>query len=197
MQMQRMCKFSGSVKSYLEDPVCLLNTDTRACPFCSSHHSLWRHGWYSRWILLPDPADPERIPILRLLCHSTGKTVSLLPDFCLPRRQHSPVFLAYFLKGIVVMGLTMVSAYKALRKETPCHSTAQGLLQGFTSRSRKIQVYLARWQPRLEETTNSSPPTHKLLATLFHGLARGFPDVDQAFLHHGLHFHRKFKIGLA
>lgn len=197
MQMQKMCKFSGVVKSYLEDPECLLNPDTQTCPFCRPPHPLWRHGWYSRWILLPDPAHPEHIPVLRLFCHKTGKTVSLLPDFCIPRRQHGPAFLAHFLKGIVVIGLGLVAAYRALREETKSHSTAQGLLQGFNSRRQKIQAYLARLRPRLEEAPDSSPPTHKLLATLFHGLTQGFPDVDQAFLHHGLRFHRRFNIGFA
>lgn len=192
-----MSKFSGSVKSYLEDPDCLLNAETRACPFCPSHHPLRRHGWYSRWIIFPDPSDPERISILRLFCPSTGKTVSLLPDFCIPRRQHSSVFLAYFLKGIVVLGLGLTAAYRTLRKEAKSHSIAQGLLTGFTSRRQKIQVYLARWQPRINEAPVSSPPAYTLLATLFHGLARGFPDEGSAFLHHGLRFHQKFKIGLA
>ncbi len=195
--MQRMCKFSGSVNSYLADPACLLNDDSRTCPFCKKPHRLWLHGWYSRWLILPDPVQSEYIPVYRLLCPQTGKTVSLLPDFCIPRRQHGPVFLAHLLNALIVVGLGLMAAYKSLRKADGTHSTAQGLLSGFASRSRKIQVYLARWQPRLEETPASAPPTHKLLATLFHGLARGFPDVDQAFLYHGLRFHRKFKIGLA
>ena len=95
------------------------------------------------------------------------------------------------------MGLGLVAAYKALRKETKYHSTAQGLLQGFYSRGQKIRVYLAQLQPRSVEAPDSVPPSRKRLGALFYGITQGIPDLTEAFLHHGYGFYQQYTLGLA
>ena len=123
--------------------------------------------------------------------------MSLLPDFCIPRRQHGPVFLAHFLNALIVMGLGLMAAYRALRKEEGTHSTAQGLLRGFASHGPKIQIYLARLQPRSQEAPDSVPPSRKRLGALFYGITQGIPDLTEAFLHHGYGFYQQYTLGLA
>jgi len=123
--------------------------------------------------------------------------VSLLPDFCIPRRQHGPVFLAHFLNAMIVMGLGLVAAYRTFRKEEGTHSTAQGLLHGFASHGPKIQVYLSQWHPRLAEVPDSVPPSRKRLGALFYGITQGIPDLTEAFLHHGDGFYQQYTLGLA
>jgi len=100
--LQRVCQAENGVKSYLDNPRSLLTEENRRCPFCKNGHRLRRHGTYERQALFPDPEDPRSIPIQRLLCARKGKTVSLLPDFCLPRRQHGPSILGLFLQAKVV-----------------------------------------------------------------------------------------------
>lgn len=66
------------------------------CPCYSYPSPLARHGFYWRNALFRQ--QEFRIPILRLKCSSCKKTISLLPDFLLPRFQYSLEFILEVLR---------------------------------------------------------------------------------------------------
>jgi len=186
----------GGVKCYLEEPDCLVGKDTRGCPFCGVDHALRLHGWYWRWMLLPDPEKPRRIPVRRLYCPHARRTVSLLPDFCLPRRQHGPAILALFLK-VFLAGAGLLQALRTVRRAAPCHAVAQSLRDGFLKRADKIRAYLAQRHRRAIEVPQQIPKDRRRPAELFFGLVAGFKNPDAAFVFHTVPFHQSFGEGLA
>ena len=192
--MQKVCRAEGGVKSYLENSRCLLTDENRRCPFCPDSHRLRIHGTYDRQALFPE-GIAARLVIHRLRCARTGRTVSLLPDFCLPRRQHGPSILGLFLDALV-SGAGQLEALMRFRPDATQHSTARSLLQGFLKRATKIRTYLASLRPRIVDPPRSLPGHHGL-ALLVHGLLYGFKDPVPAFTDHGRGFHRRFQVGLA
>ncbi len=193
--MQRVCRVPGGIKAYLESPGCLVTSESRQCPFCEGFHRLRIHGWYLRFALFLF-TPPRRIAVRRLLCVVTGRTVSLLPDFCLPKRQHGPAILGNFLHAYIG-GKTLLSALRKARGEASAHSVAQSLRDGFLRRAHEIRAYLAGlFSKGIEVPAKISKEKHRL-ASLVVGLLEGFSETDHAFLHHGYHFHRKFALGLA
>ena len=90
--MQKILPVAGGIKAYVASPDGLLDSESRRCPFCSDRHRLRIHGWYHRYAIQPRTPEGEvpRIRVRRLLCVRQGRTVSLLPEFCLPRRQQGP-----------------------------------------------------------------------------------------------------------
>jgi hypothetical protein len=191
--MQRVLAVAGGIKQYRADPDCLVTPETRACPFCPKPHALWRHGTYSRQVLLPDPAPVETIEVFRLYCAPTGQTVSLLPDFCLPRRQHGPAILGQFLLAYV-RGAPLLKALRGVRKEAPSHGVAQSLRDGFLNRRAKLHAYLGCGQAKPPPEV---PSDRRPIALVFFGLLHGFSNVARAFVRHGVGFHRRFGQGLA
>ncbi len=195
--MQRVCSVAGGVNDYLVDPDCLITTSNRECPFCPTRHQLRINGWYKRWVLLPGDHVDHRIRVRRLLCRYTGHTVSLLPDFCLPRRQHGPEILARFLVGVALLGLSLLTALRSARPDAPCHSVAQSLLQGFQSRGALLIRYMTGRGSRLPPVPTSVSPPRRLVAQHFLCLQEGFHDPEAAFIHHARCFHGLFQLGLA
>lgn len=195
--MQKVCAAAGGVKGYVADPACLLSEEARRCPFCVDGHKLRLHGSYRRYAILPDPEPVERLVVVRLLCPRVRRTVSLLPDFCLPRRQYGPAFLAIFLEAFVLLGLTLLAALKKARAAVPGYQVGQALLKGFSSRDRQIRAYLAGLRARAlpEPDRATTKPGH--LAPLVRELVAGFGDAASAFLHHGRGLHGCFEVGLA
>jgi hypothetical protein len=194
--MQRVCQVAGGVKDYLKDPDRLISEETRRCPFCAGGHALRRHGWYWRWALFPDPEAPRKIPVRRLYCPRVRRTVSLLPDFCIPRRQHGPAILALFLKFLLA-GAGLLQALRQVRQEAPCHAVAQSLRDGFGRRAVHIRAYLAQRHRRVIEPPEKVPKDRRRLAELFFGLVAGFKRPEAAFIFHTVSFHRAFAEGLA
>lgn len=191
--MQKVLAVAGGIKKYRSDPDCLVTPENRACPFCPTPHALRRHGTYTRQVLLPDPEPVETIPVFRLYCAPTGRTVSLLPDFCLPRRQHGPAILGHFLSAYV-RGTPLLEALRGVREEAPSHGVAQSLRDGFLDRRAQFHAYLGscRAKPPPEVPRGRRP-----IALVFFGLVHGFSDGARAFVHHGVRFHRRFGLGLA
>lgn len=192
--MQRLCRVEGGVKCYLEDPDCLVIEDSRGCPFCADGHALRLHGWYWRWALFPDPEKPQKLPLRRLYCPHARRTVSLLPDFCMPRRQHGPAILALFLK-MFLAGTGPLQALRRVRRAAPCHSVAQSLRDGFIKRAVKIRAYLAQRQRRAIEAPEHIPKDRRRAGELFCGLVAGFKNPDAAFIFHTVPFHQGFADG--
>jgi hypothetical protein len=195
--MQRLCAVPGGVKTYLASPGMLATPESRRCPFCPDGHRLRLHGAYLRHALFPDPAVPARIPVLRLLCARTGRTVSLLPDFCLPRRQHGPAILGAFLVAWAVSGRPLLDALRSVRRESPGHSVAQSLLRSFLGRLHALRSYLAARRPRLPDPPREIPAPRRHAAAVVLALLEGFGEAAKAFIHHGRAFHERFALALA
>lgn len=67
------------------------------CPQCLYPQKLRKHGFYPRYAVFF--YGHFHIPVLRLLCLSCKKTVSVLPDFLLPSFQHSLEFVLECLRS--------------------------------------------------------------------------------------------------
>lgn len=196
--MQRVCEVRCGVKEYLRSPDCLVTEETRRCPFCEGTHRLRLHGWYERQALLPHQGGVVRVWVRRLVCAVSGRTVSLLPDFCLPRRQHGPGILGVFLKAFI-SGHSLVESLKQARPDVVenSHSVPQSLVRGFLSRSHQLRAYLAARAPRLPPVPRAIPAQRRVLALLVQGLLDGFDCTVHAFVRHGRLFHDRFGLGLA
>lgn len=196
--MQRILPVAGGIKAYVASPDCLLSSVTRACPFCSDPHPLWIQGWYWRYVLRPGSGGGEslRIRVRRLLCARRGRTVSLLPEFCLPRRQHGPAILATFLQALV-QGSSLLEALRQARVEVVSHSVAQSLVRGFLSRRTELLVYLGGLRARAPDPAISRGGDRWGLASLVDGLCQGYEDPARAFEVRARGFHDCFGLGLA
>jgi hypothetical protein len=194
--MQRICPVPGGIKSYLEAPGALLTEEMRQCPICTPAHRLRRHGWYERWGIFPDPEPSCRIPVLRLLCVMTSRTISLLPDFCLPFRQHGPDILGPFLWGVAISGLSLSAALGRLRRGSR-HSVASHLWRGFGKRATELAAYVAGRRARAPTVPESVDPARRAVAQQVLSLVADGTDVAAAFRRHGRLFHRRFGLGLA
>jgi hypothetical protein len=196
--MQKILPVAGGIKAYVASPDCLLSSATRTCPFCSDRHPLWILGWYWRYVLCPGSGEGEslRIRVRRLLCVRRGRTVSLLPEFCLPGRQHGPAILGIFLQALV-QGLSLLEALRQARVEVASHSVAQSLVRGFLSRRTELLVYLGGLRPRAPDPAISPGRDRWGLASLVDGLCQGFEDPARAFEVHARGFHDRFGLGLA
>ena len=195
--MQKLLPVRGGLKSYRAATDVLVTEQSRECPFCRDPHRLRLHGHYHRFVLVPDERSAVLVPIHRLLCVHTGKTLSLLPDFCVPRRQHGSAILGTFLASYVA-GMPLLAALRIGRPDAPCHSVAQSLLQGFLARAGPIRTYLARLRARaIEPTSTSGPGRRREVAALLAGLCHDFATAAAAFLRHGVELHAVARIGLA
>ena len=161
-----------------------------ACPFCSDCHKLRRHGKYHRWALFPDPQGDVLIPVQRFLCPETGKTLSLLPEFCIPRRQQGPAILGLFLQALLLGAASLLCALRSVRRAAPGHSVAQSLLGGFLARTTAIKGYLAFVRARAIEPPENTPAALLPLALLTAGICHGFSDTAAAYVHCGVGLHR-------
>ena len=194
--MQRICSVAGGIKSYQVAPHAVLTETTRQCPFCSPAHRLRQHGRYERWGIFPDPEPPQRVRVLRLLCVVVGRTVSLLPDFCLPLRQHGPEILGPFVYGVGVEGMSLSAALRRQRRGAR-HNVACHLWRGFERRVPALQVYAAGFQVRAPTVPDTVAGERRAVAQLVLSLAAGHSDVAKAFRHHGRLFHCRFGLSVA
>ena len=193
--MQKLLPFSGGLNAYLAAPDALVSESSLECPFCEEKHRLRLHGHYQRCVLLED-GRTERVPVRRLLCARAGRTVSLLPSFCIPRRQHGPAILGTFLAGYAE-GKSLLGALRTSRPDAPGHSVAQSLRNGFLARGARIRTYLTRLRARAVEPPTSPPGFRREVSALLAGLCLGFVKVAEAFIDHGVGLHAMQQIGLA
>lgn len=195
--IQKLCPCPGGVKEYLRKPDRLQTDEALRCPFCRSGHRLRRHGCYKRTAIEPDPQGAEQIPVQRLLCPVVRRTVSLLPSFCIPRRQHGAAVLGGFVAGLVRGGLGLHAALRAVRASALEHSTAQSLLGGFRRRQERLRAYLASVQARAQLPAPEVAVAVRDIAPVVLGLLAAQADPASAFVFHATPFHRSFQLGLA
>jgi len=195
--VQKLLQVAGGLKAYEADSDILLGHEhARRCPFCRDGHRLRLHGHYHRFALVPGHRDPVRLPVRRLFCPRTGTTVSLLPDFCMPRRQHGPAILGEFLSAYAA-GSPLLAALRATRPDAAGHSVAESLRDGFLARAGPIGTYVAGLRARALERPMGAKGRRAEVAALLAGLCLGFAAAADALIHHGVALHAAFRIGLA
>lgn len=193
--MQKLLPVRGGLNGYVAAPDALVDARSRECPFCEEKHRLRLHGHYHRCVLVED-GRTVRIPVRRLLCARVGKTVSLLPGFCIPRRQHGAAVVGTFLAGYAE-GKPLLAALQAVRPDAPGHSVAQSLRRGFLARAGRIRTYLARVHARVLEPARLPSGFRGEVSVLLAALCLDFVRAAEAFVHHGVGLHAMQQIGLA
>lgn len=92
------------------------------CPNCDKKHPLRKHGTYSRHVCGLFLA-PVLIMVLRYYCPNCGKTVSVLPSFCIPHKRYSAGVVSCCLQ--LVLACTM--SLKAVSKAYPVSRVLAGV----------------------------------------------------------------------
>lgn len=93
--MQILHPFAGSLQHYEAELAAPDRYRPDHCPQCEAKHPLTAHGFYTR--TLADTVKDSIVRVRRYLCQSCKRTVSLLPQFCLPYLRSSITVIALFL----------------------------------------------------------------------------------------------------
>jgi len=100
----KLCKLfstSLSVLSY-ESFISSYNPHMEVCPCCRSLGNCIRHGYYRRYIIhTPNDHNNSSLytsRVLRVKCKSCKHTHAVLPDFIIPYRLHSLIFIVKVLQ---------------------------------------------------------------------------------------------------
>jgi hypothetical protein len=182
----------GSVNRYLAALWAFIKTWDYVCPWCGTRHRLWSHGQYERWVYLPQ-GRRELLTVLRFFCRFRRATVSLLPDFCLPRKRVGTAVLGRFLEAHVIEGCSVPAAMKCTQMEDLSAvgaATAQvrlgrRLRAGFLARLAPIRVYVGSLRPRFEEYVSPARRRFSQAATVLQALRKGFGCLAEALQTHG------------
>lgn len=82
------------------------------CPLCGRTHPLRKHGTCPRYV-----CDlflvPVIIKLLRYYCPGCGHTVSILPSFCIPRKQYSAGVISLCLQLILACAVSLRQVNRA------------------------------------------------------------------------------------
>jgi hypothetical protein len=144
-----------------------------------------KHGFYSRTVVTGE--DCHSILIRRLLCVLTGRTVSLLPDFLVPRKQHSCAVIAAFFHAWAVLDVTLTAAMARATSVAPMRQKAQFWIRGFAKNLSKIRAYLAEIDPGQtilapkRRVTRSLP--RDFIAPVFSHMLKDYRTPQSAFEH--------------
>lgn len=136
------------------------------------------------------------MPVRRLLCAVLGRTVSLLPDFCIPKRQFGLAVFLEFLERLID-GASLRGALSAARGEPSGHSVAQSLVRGFLAGRAAILAYLATCARRVVEPPSRVSPRRRDLARLLAGLTAGGASRHEALCERAAGLHRHSGTALA
>jgi len=190
--MQRICETHGSVKQYLLGLITLVTAATRSCPYCADKHPMRLHGCYWRWAITSGYPEGVKIRIQRLLCPVTGCTVSLLPDFCHPRRQYGPSFIGVFLVALIIKGKTLLDALHAVRPSVSSHAVGQSLRDGFTDQEHVLNAYVSSIHPEKIKVPRRISQQQQPYARLVLGLTGESRNPGKHFVHHAHGIHARF-----
>jgi hypothetical protein len=203
-RIQKITELSGAINKILCDAAAGMTAvpqDTDLCPFCQATHRLRRHGTYRRSAVTFDAV--LRISIQRLLCAATGRTVSLLPDFLLPRKQHViPVVAAFFL-AFALQRLALAASMAFATIIYPSRQKGTYWIRCLLRNAPVIMTYMAsvRPRPRVPRSEAAPPPCPRggfitraraRLALLPDLLLDGFGSLQDAFRFHSRNMHMRF-----
>ncbi|MCL4532516.1 MAG: DUF6431 domain-containing protein [Actinobacteria bacterium] len=153
----------------------------RICPHCEALGRLVGHGSYPRNAVDPRRSIPIRIK--RFLCPVCGKTVSVLPSFCLPWRHYQTATI----QTVLDLRLRARSSWSTIRRrfepfDLPTLITCREWVSTFARHSgvylQRLLVQLARWQLApgkleiaVEELASVSSIPEQLVAAVPHLMA--------------------------
>jgi len=189
--IQKILRVVGGIKQYVSAKgEIAIPSHLETCPFCTPIHPLRRHGFYRRWAVTN--AVLHYIRIRRLLCPATKRTVSLLPDFLVPRKQFVLAVIAAFFQAYLWLGLSLAASVRAATRIHPARQKGRFWCRAVASRARTLRAYAAQL-PSAARDAGPAPPAagalraelHALLAPLFPGAA----DLVSALRHHSPHMH--------
>jgi hypothetical protein len=190
--IQKIIQISGGIKAYLAceaDPP--VPPDAALCPFCAKPHRLRRHGFYTRTVVDGDAVWD--ILIRRLLCATTGHTVSLLPDFLVPRKRHSLLVIATFLYAFAWTGVTLLTAVRQATRSYVSYQKGAFWCRAIRDRSAKIQQYASTLAERGPTVADIAPPldtpSRRTLRILLQPLLDGHDNLVSALVHHSTCMH--------
>jgi len=147
------------------------------------------HGFYKRCSITPEYPEGRQVRIQRLYCPRTGRTVSLLPDFCHPRRQHGPAVIGMFLVALFIKGQTLLGSLHTIRPQVNNHAIAQSLRDGFTNQVHALNVYVASINPGKIKVPARIVPQHHPEARLVLGLGGKSRNLGKHFIYHARCMH--------
>ena len=146
--IQRVIPIPGGSKHYradMERKALPIPEGSDICPWCPVPHRLRKHGCYFRRALTRE--EVHDLLIRRLLCPVQGKTVSLLPDFLLPRKHHTAGVIADFFHAYVLLGLTLLASVARARKAFASYQKGGFWRRCFEKNLPRIRTYLAQLHP--------------------------------------------------
>lgn len=136
--------------------------------------------------------------VLRLLCSQEDRTVSLLPNFCLPRRQYGIPTLAALITHVVLGGEGLHRGARHLHPICPPGpSSVRCLVNGLRRRRLVLSAYVCSVSPRLRDPCRRLTGWRQELEPIVDGLIHGFVIPKLALLHHAVLFHGRYQLGLA
>jgi hypothetical protein len=197
--VQRIIDFDGGIKQYLVRAPSSIPSGSDLCPFCRPTHRLRRHGSYCRNAVTA--VDSHRIAVQRLYCPATGRTVSLLPDFLVPRKQHTAPVIAAFLYAFAWLGLGLAAAVSKATRVYPSRQKGRFWARAIAARGHVIRAYVATQRARVSAPPSDAlllaHPVRRLLYSLLAPLRVGYADLPAAFVHHSRRMHAAHGLALA
>jgi len=203
-RIQKITEFPGTINKILRDASAGMTSVPQGadlCPFCEPSHRLRRHGTYQRTAVTAD--EVFCICIRRLLCAATGQTVSLLPDFLLPCKQHVIRAIAAFFEAFACRGLSLAAAMSLATIVYPSRQKGTYWIRCLTANMPVIQSYMASIRPR-----QAAPESKKArradpdggfiarargrLVSLLDLLRKGFRSLEDAFRFHSRTLYARF-----
>lgn len=130
------------------------------CPHCRKNH-LRRHGFYPRYLIAK--GFEGNILVRRFICPECGKTVSLLPWFCHPKRTYSMDFIHHSLCGFFNWSGTITSFIQSFCKSYGTSLSRQLLYQyrkRILKNCNRILMELV-YKFRLHNPVSNSPDNEK------------------------------------
>ena len=183
--MQRIIDFGLDVQGYV-DLVKVVGVGALVlpewawrCPFCKDRHKLSRHGSYWRYVITR--RDIHQTRIRRLLCEVHGKTVSFLPSFLAPGKQHCLGVMGRFFEERM-KEKSLEEAIEAATQNRPSKKKGQYWERSLEAKSSVTQTYLAGLRRRERKGT-----------TMLQRIMTGFKTMAEALMAHNLRMHRLFQ----
>ena len=104
---KKFISFGSDVQSYVENWRSLKPPRPSCCLFknCSGKR-LHYHGHYRRSVIYPEFVGKE-FGVHRYRCVTCGKTVSFLPDFCIPYKHYGSDVVFLVLQWLVLLGYSI------------------------------------------------------------------------------------------